>query len=113
MAWKVVDCGTRYIPWDGESEGTVYWAVLRDRKTGKELEFELFDGVYYDEEGGVLGIVEVVINGAVDFSEIFSEGEERRVFREVKRRYRDIIDAIRRECDKFNLFASARSLHLL
>jgi len=105
MDWKVVDCGTRYIPWNGESEGTVYWAVLRNRKTGKELEFELFDGVYYDEEGEVLGIVEVVINGAVDFSEIFSEGEERRVFREVKRRYRDIVDAIRRECDKFSLFA--------
>jgi hypothetical protein len=103
MAWRVVDCGTRRVPWNGESEGTVYWAVLRDRRTRKELEFELFDGIYYDENGEELGIVEVVIDGAVDFSEIFPEGEERKVFRELKRRYRDIIDAINRECDEFNI----------
>jgi len=101
MAWKVIDCETRYIPWNGESEGNVYWAMLKDRKTGKELEFELFDGVYYDEESGELRIVEVMINGAVDFSEIFSEKDERRVLRELKRRYRDILDAIRRECGNF------------
>jgi hypothetical protein len=102
MAWTVVDCGTRHVPWNGESEGTIYWAVLGDRRTGKELEFEMFDGVYYDE-GEELGIVEVLIDGAVDFSEIFHEGEERRVFREVKRRYRDIIDVLNRECDEFDL----------
>jgi hypothetical protein len=103
MAWRVVDCGTRHIPWNGESEGNVYWALLRDDRTGKELEFELFDGIYYDEEGEELRIVEVLIDGVVDFGEFFSEGEERRVFRELKRRYRDIFDALSRECDKFEL----------
>ena len=103
MAWKVVDCESKYIPWNGESEGNVYWAMLKDRKTGKALVFELFDGVYYDEEGGELRIVEVMINGAVDFSEIFSEKDERRIFRELKRRYRDIIDAIQRECSNFTI----------
>jgi len=103
MAWTVVDCGTRMVPWNGEVEGDVYWAVLVDRRTGKELEFEFFIGVYYSEEGEELGIVEVIIDGAVDFSEIFSVDEEERIMRQVRKRYRDIIDAIRRECKKFFL----------
>jgi hypothetical protein len=104
MAWKVIDCGTRRVPWDGEVEGDVYWAVLQDRRTGKELEFELFDGIYYDEDAGEeLGIVEVLINGAVDFSEIFSLGEKERVMRKLSREYSDIIEAIRTECDEFEL----------
>jgi hypothetical protein len=107
MAWRVVDCGTRRVPWDGEVEGTVYWAVLKDRRTGKELEFELLDGVYYGEdeedEEKPWGLIEVVINGALDFSEIFPEEERRRVLRELRRRYKDIIDAINRECDEFEL----------
>jgi hypothetical protein len=103
MAWTVVDCGTRHIPWNGESEGTVYWAVLKDRRSGKELEFEMFDGVYYDEDEGELGIIEVLINGAVDFSEIFSLGEKERVMRKLSREYSDIIEAIRTECDELEL----------
>jgi hypothetical protein len=104
MAWKVVECGTRKVPWDGEVEGYVYWALLMDKRTGEELEFELFSGIYYGaEEEDDLGIVEVTINGAVDFSEMFPLDEEERVMRKVKRMYRDIIDAIRRECDEFVL----------
>jgi hypothetical protein len=104
MAWKVVECGTRKVPWDGEVEGYVYWALLMDKKTGEELEFELFSGIYYGAEGEEdLGIVEVMINGTVDFSEMFNLDEEERIMRRVRRMYRDIIDAIRKECDKFML----------
>jgi len=104
MAWTVVECGTRKVPWDGEVEGYVYWALLLDRKTGKELEFELFSGVYYGaEEEDDLGIVEVMINGALDFSEMFPLKDEPRIMRQVRKRYRDIIDAIRKECEKFYL----------
>jgi len=103
MAWTVVECGTRRVPWDGEVEGDVYWAVLMDRRTGNELEFELFIGVYYDENGEELGFVEVTINGAVDFSEIFPWDEEKGVMRELRRRYRDIFDVLRKRCDKFIL----------
>jgi hypothetical protein len=91
MAWKVIEYETRQVPWNGEVEGELYWAVLRDRKTGKEVEFEFFDGIYYGEEGEELGIVEVVIDGAVDFSRIFSEEERPKVLCELKERYRDII----------------------
>jgi hypothetical protein len=91
MAWKVVEYETRQVPWNGEVEGELYRALLRNRKTGKEMEFELFDGTYYGEEGKELRIVEVVIDGAVDFSEIFSEEERPKVLCELKERYKDII----------------------
>ena len=91
MAWKVIEYETRQVPWNGEVEGDVYWAVLKNRKTGKEVEFELFDGTYYGEKGKELGIVEVMIDGAVDFSRIFSEEERSKVLCELKERYKDII----------------------
>jgi len=107
MAWRVVDCAMKIHPWDGYTEGWVYLAVLKDDKTGKELEFELLDGVYYGEEEeddeNPWGLIEVIIDGALDFSEIFPEGERRKILRELKRRYGDIIDAINRECDEFKL----------
>jgi len=107
MAWKVVDCEMKKHHWDGYTEGWVYYALLRDNRTGKELEFELLDGFYYGEdeedEETPLEILEVVINGAIDFSEIFSREERRKVVRELRRRYGDIIDAINKECDEFEL----------
>jgi hypothetical protein len=103
MAWKVLDCGKRIVPWDGEVEGEVYWAILMDSKTGKELEFELFIGVYYSEDGEELGIVEVIIDGAVDFSEIFPWDEEEKIMRTLRRYYGDIFDALRKGCDEFAL----------
>jgi hypothetical protein len=75
-----------------------------DKRTGKELEFELFSGIYYgEEEEDDLGIVEVIIDGAVDFSEMFPFEDEPKIMRQVRKRYRDIIEAIRKECDKFVL----------
>jgi hypothetical protein len=106
MAWKVVECGTRIVPWDGEVEGYVYWALLMDRRTGKELEFELFSGVYYSEEEegeGQLNIISVLINGAVDFEEIYDDSERNRIIKELKRRYRDILQVLQKECDEFDL----------
>jgi hypothetical protein len=105
MAWRVIDCKMKIYPWDGYTEGWVYWALLEDDVTGKELEFELLDGVYYgeDENEKPWELIEVLINGTVDFSEVFPKEERPKVLRELKRRYRDIIDAINRECDEFEL----------
>ena len=111
MAWKVVDCGSKSVPWNGETEGDVYWALLIDRKTGDELEFELFDGVYYgaedeeDEEGSVepMGIIEVMIGGAVDFSEIFPLKDRKKILRQLVKEYGDIIDAISNKCGEIEL----------
>jgi len=97
-------------PWNGETEGDVYWALLVDRKTGEELEFELFDGVYYgaeDEEGEeasgeTIGIIEVVIGGAVDFSEIFPLKDRKKILRQLVKDYGDIIDAISRKCGEID-----------
>jgi hypothetical protein len=109
MAWKVVDCRSRSYPWDGEIEGDVYWALLMDGRTGEELEFELLDGVYYeaedDEEGSgePLNMIEVSINGAVDFSEVFPLEDKKRIIRLLFKKYGDIIDAINSECSEFGL----------
>jgi len=108
MAWRVVDCRSRSYPYDGEVEGDVYWALLMDSRTGEELEFELLDGLYYgseDEEdsGEPLGMVEVLIDGSVDFSEIFPLKDKKRVVRLLVRKYSDIIDAINSECNEFDL----------
>jgi hypothetical protein len=108
MAWRVVDCEMKIYPWDGYTEGWVYWALLEDDKTGKELEFEMLDGVYYggeeeEEREEPWELIEVIINGVLDFSEIFPKEERRSVLRELRRRYGDIIDAINKECDEFKI----------
>jgi hypothetical protein len=110
MAWKVVECRSKNVPWNGETEGDVYWALLIDRETGDELEFELFDGVYYvaedeeDEEGSVelMGIIEVTIDGVVEFSEIFSLKDRRKILRRLVRDYGDIINAISSKCGEID-----------
>jgi hypothetical protein len=107
MAWRVVDCEVRDVPWTGEVEGELYWVLLKDVKTGKEMEFELFDGIYYGSEDEELEepleYIEVIIDGAVDFSEIFPSEERSRVFRELRGRYGDVINAINTQCKEFSL----------
>jgi hypothetical protein len=104
MAWNVVECGTRIVPWDGEIEGYVYWALLMDKRTRRKLEFELFSGVYYgSEDEGQMNIVSVLIDGALDFEEVYDDRERNKIMRELKRRYGDILRVLQKECDEFDL----------
>jgi hypothetical protein len=64
---------------------------------------ELFDDIYYDENEEELEVVDVMINKAVEFSEIFPFGEEAQIMCKLRREYHDLIEVIREECDKFRL----------
>jgi hypothetical protein len=45
----------------------------------------------------------VYINGKVDFEEVFTDREKSRVMRELRRLYGDILQAMKSECDDFDL----------
>jgi hypothetical protein len=107
MAWEVIDCGVTRYPGDEPIKGWIYGAWLENTETGEDLEFELLDGVYYGEEDEYrskpLNIIMVYINGKIDFEEVFPDRDKARVMRELKRLYGDILQAMKKECDDFDL----------
>jgi hypothetical protein len=113
MALEVIDCEEEYYPYDGDSNGYIFWALLSD-ETGKETEFELFYGYHYSqsEEYMYLGrgskkiyrwiYICVWINGKVDYEDDFNDDEWDVAEEVLRKRYPDIFNAID-ECydDKF------------
>ena len=107
MAWEVVDCGVSRYSGSESINGWVYGAWLENTETGEDLEFELLYGVYYGEENeyrsNPLNVVMVYIDGEIDFEEMFTDQEKSRVISELRRLYGDILGALKRACDEFDL----------
>lgn len=97
---QIIDCETKIYPYDGiDREGWVYEIVYKEDNNDKIKIFELFEGTYYSEEENDegTGYIEVIVNGILDFLEFYRTEEElEEIRRELRKRYRDILEAVER-----------------